>query len=95
MNPVQILENKREPAQAESASVVIAIPIGEEWEGTRHGAVYTGAVFAFKKDLSNQLTTISVICESEPSIEGYASYPIQPTFDGTKTDCPPYTNILR
>ncbi|MBE9185910.1 type IV pilin-like G/H family protein [Microcoleus sp. LEGE 07076] len=95
MNPVQILENKREPAQVESASVVIAIPIGEEWEGTRYGAVYRGAVFAFKKDVGNQLTTISVICESEPLIEGYPSYPIQPTFDGTKTDCPPYTNILR
>ncbi|MEG4298812.1 type IV pilin-like G/H family protein [Microcoleus sp. Pol11C1] len=95
MNPFQILENKREPAQVESASVVIAIPIGEEWEGTRYGAVYRGAVFAFKKDVSNQLTTISIICESEPSSEGYASYPIQPTFDGTKTDCPPYTTILR
>lgn len=96
MNPVQILENKREPAQVESASVVIAIPIGEEWEGTRYGAVYTGAVFAFKKDVSNQLTTISVICESEPIMEGYRSNVIQPTFDGTKTDCPPYyTTILR
>ena len=95
MNPVQILENKREPAQVESASVVIAIPIGEEWEGTRYGAVYRGAVFAFKKDVSNQLTTISVICKSEPSIEGYPSYPIQPTFDGTKPDCPPYTTLLR
>ena len=95
MNPVQILENKREPAQVESASVVIAIPIDEEWEGTRYGAVYRGAVFAFKKDVGNQLTTISVICETEPIREGYRSNQIQPTFDGTKTECPPGTTILR
>lgn len=95
MNPVQILQNKLEPAQVESASVVIAIPIGEEWEGTRYGAVYRGAVFAFKKDVSNQVTTISVICESEPVMEGYGSNLIPPTFDGTETHCPPNTTILR
>ncbi|HEY9302242.1 MAG TPA: type IV pilin-like G/H family protein [Phormidium sp.] len=91
MNPVQILENKRESAQVESATVVIAIPRFEEGEGTMYAAVYTAAVFAFKKNVSNQLTTISVICQENP----YSSDQIQPTFDGTKTDCPPNTTILR
>jgi hypothetical protein len=95
MNPVQILENKREPAQVESASVVIAIRRFEEGEGTMYAAVYRGAVFAFRKDVSNQLTTISVICETEQSRGGYPTYPIQPTFDGTKTDCPRHTTTLR
>ena len=95
MKPVQTLENKREPAQFESASA-IAIPMDFSWEAEKsYGAVYIGAVFAFKKDVSNQLTTISAICESEPENEGYRSNPMQPTFDGTEIHCPPGTTILR
>jgi len=95
MKPVQTLENKREPAQFESA-IAIAIPMNFSLEVEKSdGAVYIGAVFAFKKDVSNQLTTISAICQSEPEKEGYRSNPTQPTFDGTEIHCPPGTNILR
>lgn len=96
MKPVQTLENKREPAQFESA-IAIAIPTEYTYDGEmeRDGAAYIGAVFAFKKDVSNQLTTISAICESEPEKKGYRSNPTQPTFDGTKIHCPPGTDILR
>lgn len=95
MKPVQTLENKREPAQFESA-IAISIPMDFSWEAEKsYGASYTGAVFAFKKDVSNQLTTISAICQSEPEKEGYRSNPMQPTFDGTEIHCPPGTTILR
>jgi Type IV pilin-like G and H, putative len=95
MKPVQTLENKREPAQFESASA-IAIPMDSAREAEKdYGAVYIGAVFAFKKDVSNQLTTISAICQSEPEKKGYRSNPTQPTFDGTEIHCPPGTTILR
>ena len=95
MQPVQTLENKREPAQFESA-IAISIPMDFSVpEEKKYGAVYIGAVFAFKKDVSNQLTTISAICESEPEKEGYRSNPTQPTFDGTEIHCPPGTTILR
>lgn len=95
MKPVQTLENKREPAQFETASA-IAIPMYFSMEGEKdYGAVYIGAVFAFKKDVSNQLTTISAICQSEPEKKGYRSNPTQPTFDGTEIHCPPGTTILR
>lgn len=95
MKPVQTLENKREPAQFESA-IAISIPMNFSMEQVRtNGAVYIGAVFAFKKDASNQLTTISAICESDAENEAYRSNPMQPTFDGTEIHCPPGTNILR
>lgn len=96
MKPVQTLENKREPAQFENA-IAIAIPMDYSREGEKdYGAVYIGAVFAFKKDVSNQLTTISAICQSEPEKDGYhPRNPTQPTFDGTEIHCPPGTNILR
>ncbi|MEG3858022.1 type IV pilin-like G/H family protein [Microcoleus sp. herbarium12] len=95
MKPVQTLENKREPAQFETA-IAIAIPMNFSMEAEKeYGAVYIGAVFAFKKDVSNQLTTISAICQSEPEKKGYRSNPMQPTFDGTEIHCPPDTTILR
>lgn len=95
MKPVQTLENKREPAQFESA-IAIATPMNFSMEQVKtYGAVYIGAVFAFKKDVSNQLTTISAICESDAENEGYRSNPMQPTFDGTEIHCPPGTTILR
>ncbi len=96
MKPVQTLENKREPAQFESA-IAISIPMDFSMEGEKdYGAVYIGAVFAFQfKDVRNQLITISAICESEPEKEGYRSNPMQPTFDGTEIHCPPGTTILR
>lgn len=96
MKPVQTLENKREPAQFESANA-IAIPMDYSMEGEKdYGAVYIGAVFAFQfKDVRNQLITISAICESEPEKQGYRSNPMQPTFDGTEIHCPPGTTILR
>ncbi|MEG5065349.1 type IV pilin-like G/H family protein [Microcoleus sp. B3-A4] len=95
MKPVQTLENKREPAQFETA-IAIAIPLDYSMEEEKdYGAVYIGAVFAFQKDVSNQLTTISAICQSEPQKEGYRSNPTQPTFDGTEIHCPPGTHILR
>lgn len=95
MKPVQTLENKREPAQFEIA-IAIATPMNFSMEEVRtNAAVYIGAVFAFKKDASNQLTTISAICESDMENEGYRSNPMQPTFDGKEIHCPPGTNILR
>ncbi|MEG4287233.1 type IV pilin-like G/H family protein [Microcoleus sp. A006_D1] len=96
MKPVQTLENKREPAQFETA-IAISISMDYSMEGEKdYGAVYIGAVFAFQfKDVRNQLITISAICESEPQKEGYRSNPTQPTFDGTEIHCPPGTNILR
>ncbi|MEG4321404.1 MULTISPECIES: type IV pilin-like G/H family protein [unclassified Microcoleus] len=93
MNPVQTLENKREPAQFETA-----IALSKHMDSVSekdYGAVYIGAVFAFKKDVSNQLITISAICESEPEKEVEPINLIQPTFDGTEIHCPPGTNILR
>ncbi|MEG4232216.1 type IV pilin-like G/H family protein [Microcoleus sp. Pol11C3] len=87
MGPVQTSYNKREPAQFESA-IVIARP---ESSG---GQSYTGAVFAFKfkKDVSsNQLITISAICESK----GDGLTLIPPTLDGKTIHCPPGTTILR
>ncbi|MEG4073677.1 type IV pilin-like G/H family protein [Microcoleus sp. Pol14C2] len=93
INPVQTLENKREPAQFESA-----IAFSKKLDSVRqkdYSPVYIGAVFAFKKDVSNQLITISAICESEPEKEVDQFNLIQPTFDGTEIHCPPGTNILR
>ncbi|MEG4865130.1 MULTISPECIES: type IV pilin-like G/H family protein [unclassified Microcoleus] len=93
INPVQTLENKREPAQFESA-----IAFSQKLDSVSQkddSPVYIGAVFAFKKDVSNQLITISAICESEPEKEVDQINLIQPTFDGTEIHCPPGTNILR
>lgn len=93
INPVQTLENKREPAQFESA-----IAFDQKLDSVSqkdYSPVYIGAVFAFKKDVSNQLITISAICESEPEKEVDKINLIQPTFDGTEIHCPPGTNILR
>ncbi|MEG5136249.1 MULTISPECIES: type IV pilin-like G/H family protein [unclassified Microcoleus] len=93
INPVQTLENKREPAQFESA-----IAFSQKLDSVSqkdYSPVYIGAVFAFKKDVSNQLITISAICESEPEKEVDQFNLIQPTFDGTEIHCPPGTNILR
>ncbi|MEG4210825.1 type IV pilin-like G/H family protein [Microcoleus sp. S13_B4] len=93
INPVQTLENKREPAQFESA-IAFSKKLDSVSEKD-YDPVYIGAVFAFKKDVSNQLITISAICESEPEKEVDQFNLIQPTFDGTEIHCPPGTNILR
>lgn len=94
MNPVQTWDNHREPAQFESA-IALALPIDEK-EELMYGTSYIGAVFAFKKDVSNQITKISVICKSDDAGRHMTSdYSHLPTFDGTETHCPPSTTILR
>lgn len=94
MNPVQTWDNHREPAQFESA-IALALPKGEK-EELMYGTSYIGAVFAFKKDVSNQITKISVICKSDDAGRHMTSDDSQlPTFDGTETHCPPGTTILR
>ncbi|MEG4012415.1 MULTISPECIES: type IV pilin-like G/H family protein [unclassified Microcoleus] len=84
LGPVQSLHNQREPAQFESV-----LAFGKS-EGIG-GKSYIGAVFTFKKEGSNLLTTMSAICEFS-SNNPISSMPI---FDSQEIHCPPGSTILR
>jgi len=89
MGPVQTSYNQRQPAQFESA-IAIAKP-----NDMSIGQSYTGAVFAFKENGSNIITTIAAICESDRINASYAETWNPPTFDGKEIHCQPGTTILR
>ena len=92
IGPVETLGNSREPAEFES-TIVTAIC---DNQSKLNGAVsYTGAVFTFKEDVTNQVKTVSAICEDQLNTHEYISTPIQPTFDGREIECPWGTKILR
>ncbi|MBE9121184.1 type IV pilin-like G/H family protein [Tychonema sp. LEGE 07199] len=84
LGPVQSLHNHHQPAQFES---VLAFTKSEGIGGKS----YIGAVFAFKKEGSNLLTTISAICEFS-SNNPISSMPI---FDSQEIHCPPGSTMLR
>lgn len=82
--PVQTLHNHHQPAKFESA-----LAFGNS-EGIG-GKSYIGAVFAFKKEGSNLLTTMSAICE----ISSNSRISSMPIFDSQEIHCPPKSTMLR
>jgi hypothetical protein len=88
IGPIQPHHYDREAVRLESTLAIATPP-------NRGHKSYTGVVFAFRKnvgvrhEVKYQLTTTSVICESD------RVNLITPTFDGVQIHCPPGTNILR
>lgn len=84
LGPVQSLHNHYQPAQFESA-----LAFGRS-EGIG-GKSYIGAVFAFKEEGSNLLTTMSAICE----ISSNNLMSSMPIFESQEIHCPPGSTMLR
>jgi hypothetical protein len=88
MGPVQSSHNDYQFPQYESA-IAIAKP-----NDMVTGKTYTGAVFAYKEEGSNSITTIAAICESDGINASYAETWNPPTFDGREIHCQPGTTML-
>jgi len=88
IGPAQYLPNRRGPAQFEST---ITDALTKELS---IGKGYAGAVFAFKENGSNLITTIAAICESPDNRSGAVVWS-PPTFDGREIHCQPGTTLVK